>query len=111
LIVDHRTYTFRPGTLQRWLNKYESEGLTLQQEFLGHCLGIYTTEIGNLHQVVLLWGYASLDDRDKRRAAMSADPRWQKYMEDVWAMDALQSQEIKILKSTAFSPREKGPNE
>jgi hypothetical protein len=104
LIVDHRTYTFRPGTLQRWVKKFETEGLPIQKKHLGHFIGLFTTEIGNLHQTVMLWGYDSLADRDARRAAMNADPAWQKYMEEVWAMNAIEAQEIKILKPTAASP-------
>ena len=29
MIVEHRTYNFRPGSLQAWLAKYESEGLPI----------------------------------------------------------------------------------
>ncbi len=102
MIADHRTYTLRPGTVPAWLKKYETEGLPVQRRHLGHLVGIYTTEIGNLHQVVLIWGYASLADRDQRREAMNADPAWQKYMAEIWAMNAIESQEIKILKLVPF---------
>ena len=104
LFVEHRTYTFRPGTMARWLKKYEADGLPLQKKHLGRPLGFFTTEIGNLHQVVLLWIFDSLDDRDRRRTAMSADPEWQKYMEEIWAMNAIEAQESKILRPTSFSP-------
>ena len=90
--------------MARWLNKYESEGLALQRKHLGHFLGLYTTEVGNLHQVVFMWGYDSMADREKRRETLAADPAWQQYLEGVWAMDALLSQEIKILRPAAFSP-------
>ena len=104
MFVEHRTYTFRPGTLPAWLRKYEAEGLPLQKKHLGRPLGFYTTEIGNLHQVVLLWAFDSLDDRDRRRAAMGADPAWQRYIGEIWAMNAIEAQESKILRPTAFSP-------
>lgn len=104
MIVDHRTYTFRPGTMQRWLDKYDAEGLAIQKKHLGHFLGLYTTEIGNLHQIVFMWGYDSLQDRESRRAAMNADPRWKAYIDEVWKMDAIQSQDIKILRPASFSP-------
>jgi hypothetical protein len=104
MIVDHRTYTFRPGTMARWLKKYEQEGLPIQRKHLGTFLGLYTTEIGNLHQVVFLWGYASQGDREQRRAAMAADPAWDKFISEVWALDAIQAQEIKLLKPASFSP-------
>jgi hypothetical protein len=104
LFVEQRIYTFKPGTLARWLKKYETDGLPLQKKHLGRPLGFFTTEFGNLHQVVLLWGFDSLDDRDRRRTAMGADPAWQKYMSDIWEMGAIEAQENRILKPTAFSP-------
>ena len=104
MIVDHRTYTFRPGTMGRWLKKYETEGLAIQKRHLGTFLGLYTTEVGNLHQIVFMWGYDSMADREARREALGADPAWRKYLDEVWAMDALLSQEIKILKPASFSP-------
>ncbi len=32
VFVEHRTYTFKPGTLAPWLKKYEAEGLPLQKQ-------------------------------------------------------------------------------
>jgi hypothetical protein len=90
--------------MARWLKKYEADGLRLQKKHLGRPLGFFTTEIGNLHQVMLLWIFDSLDDRDRRRMAMSADPEWQKYMEEIWSMNAIEAQESKILRPTPFSP-------
>jgi hypothetical protein len=104
MIVDHRTYSFKPGTMGKWLKKYETEGLPLQKRYLGVFMGLYTAETGNVHQVVFMWGYESLADRDARRATMAEDPEWQKFISEVWALDAIQAQEIKILKPAAFSP-------
>lgn len=98
MIIDHRTYTFRPGTLFRWLEKYQNEGLPIQKKYLGEFLGLYTQETGNLHQVVFMWAYESMGDREQRRAAMEADADWQKFIEEVWALDVIVSQEIKFLK-------------
>ena len=68
MIVEHRTYNFRPGSLQPWLAKYESEGLPIQKKHLGQFLGLWVTEIGEMHQTVMMWGYDSLSDREWRRA-------------------------------------------
>jgi hypothetical protein len=105
VIVDHRTYTFRPGTLGKWVKKFETEGLAIQKRHLGHYIGLFVTDIGNLHQTILMWGYDSIGDRETRRAAMNADPAWQKYMDEVITMDALVAQEIKIIKPTASTPK------
>ena len=104
MIIDHRTYTFKPGTINKWLDKYESEGLPIQKKHLGEFLGLFTTECGNLHQIVFMWAYESMGDREKRRALMDADPDWQRFIGEVWDLDAIQSQEIKFLKPVSFSP-------
>ena len=104
MIIDHRTYTFRPGTMRGWLAKYETEGLAIQRQYLGEFLGMFTTEIGNLHQVVFMWGYDSLGDREARRAAMEADPRWEQFIQEVWDLGAIEAQDIKMLRPVGFSP-------
>ena len=104
MIIDHRTYTFSPGTMKQWLHKYETEGLPLQKKHLGEFLGLFTTEVGNLHQVVFMWAYESMGDRERRRAAMEADPAWQKFIGEIWALEIIQSQEIRLLRPAAFSP-------
>ncbi len=35
MIIEHRTYTFKPGTIDGWLEKYQSEGLPIQKRHLG----------------------------------------------------------------------------
>lgn len=104
MIIDHRTYTFRPGAMEQWLHKYETEGLPLQKKHLGEFLGLFTTEVGNLHQVVFMWGYESMGDREQRRAAMAADPVWQKFIGEIWSLEIIQAQEIKFLRPASFSP-------
>ena len=54
--------------------------------------------------MVLMWSYDSLADREARRARMSADPDWKKYIGEVWAMDAIQQQEVKIMNPAPFNP-------
>ncbi len=31
MILEHRTYTFKPGTVEMWLKKYQTEGLPIQR--------------------------------------------------------------------------------
>ena len=104
MFVEQRTYTFRPGMLQPWLKKYETEGLPIQKRHFGRFLGIFTTEMGNIHQTVMFWAWESLDDRDRRRGAMNADPEWQAYIGAIWEMGAIESQEVRILRPTASTP-------
>lgn len=104
MIVEHRMYTFKPGTVDGWLKKYESEGLPVQKRHLNRFLGTYVSEIGRLHTVVLMWGYDSLADRETRRSAMYADPAWQAFIGGIWSLDAIQSQDVMIMNPAPFSP-------
>ncbi|MGJ7613507.1 MULTISPECIES: NIPSNAP family protein [unclassified Variovorax] len=104
MIVEHRLYTFRPGTIEQWREKYESEGLPVQKRHLNRFVGLYISEIGRLHTSVLMWAYDSLSDREARRAAMYADPDWQSFIKSVWALDAIQSQDVMIMNPAPSSP-------
>ena len=101
MIVDHRTYTLHPGKMKEYVERYEREGVAVQTRHLGQPVGWYTSmDIGALNQVVHLWGYESLEDRVRRRAAMAADPEWQAYL--VKQTPLIQHQENKILAPAVF---------
>lgn len=103
MIVEQRTYKVHPGTAKDYLRTYELEGgLELQREYLGRMVGYFMTEIGPLNEIVHLWAYDDLADREARRAALSADPRWQAYAPKIYRFIA--SQETKILKPASFCP-------
>jgi len=104
MIIDLRTYTMAPGRLKAYLEMYEKEGFPVQIRHLGKPIGYFTTEIGTLNQVVHLWGYESLADRERRRATMEVDPEWVAYRSKSAASGNIQHQENRILKSTSFSP-------
>lgn len=104
MIVDHRTYTLHPLKLQPWLDLYETYALPVQKRHLGELIGFFVTEIGTLNQVVHLWSFASLDDRQRRRAEMAKDPAWQDFLKRNAELAALAHQENKILVPTSFSP-------
>ncbi len=102
MIVDHRTYTLKPGQVKPYLELYEREGLPVQSKHLGQPFGWFITEVGNVNQVVHLWRYADLAERDRRRAAMQADPAWQSFVAK--AAPFLDTMENKILKPAPFAP-------
>lgn len=104
MIVEHRTYTFRPGTVDGWLKKYEREGLPVQKRHLNRFMGLYVSEIGRLHTTVLMWAYDDLADRETRRQAMYLDPEWQSFISGIWDLDAIQSQDVMIMNPAAYSP-------
>jgi hypothetical protein len=104
MIIDLRTYTLSPGLLPDFLEKYEAEGLPIQKEYLGLPIGYFYTEIGALNQVVHMWGYENLADREQKRGKMEADPRWWDYRNRMTPFGHLSLQENKILKPARFSP-------
>ncbi len=102
MIVDMRTYTLKMGKVKAYFTMYEQEGYAIQRKYLGDPIGYFSTEIGNVNQVVHMWKYESLADRDQRRAALSADSGWMAYIQK--ASEFLITQENVILKSAPFSP-------
>lgn len=104
MIVEHRTYTFTPGTVEGWLEKYRIEGLPIQKRHLNTFVGLYVSEIGLLHRTVLIWAYDDLADRERRRRAMYDDPEWQAFIQSVWELGAIQKQDVMIMNPAEYSP-------
>jgi len=100
MIVEMRTYTLHPGKVGPYLKLYEAEGLETQKRILGHLVGYYSTEIGDVNQIVHLWAYDSFEERLKRRAALFADPTWLAYVPKI--VGFLIKQESKILTPAPF---------
>lgn len=105
MIIEMRTYTAAPGRAAEFVKLYETLALELQKKYLGGLMGFYVTEIGPLNQVVHLWRYEDLADRETRRARLDADPEWAKYRAAFRQLDAITQQETKILKPVSFSPQ------
>ena len=102
MIIDHRTYVTKHGRLNEFLDRYEKMALGVQKQYLENLVGYFTTDIGLQNQVVHLWAYKSLDDRDERRSRMEKDPAWKAFKEA--NAGVFVSQENKILKPVHFSP-------
>ena len=102
MIVEERCYTAQVGRAKEWLDYYAEHAFPIQQKHLGKCIGFFTTEIGELHQIVHLWAYDNLAHREAARAKMMQDPEWAKFV--AGQPKVLVSQETRILVPTAFSP-------
>jgi len=102
MIVEERIYTLHAGKVPEMMKLYGEEGLALQQKYLGRFIAYFSTETGNLNQVVFMWGYDSLDDRTARRERMARDPEFQAYLKKVQPL--ILTQENRILKPAPFSP-------
>lgn len=102
MIIDERTYTCHPGKVKAFLEVYERLGKPIQWPILGDPIGFFVTEVGTLNQVVHLWRYESMAEREQRRARLAQAPNWADYLDA--ATPFLLRMENRILVPTAFSP-------
>jgi len=100
MFVEERMYRLKIGTVPEYFRHYQSEGMQVQLRHLPHMVGYYVTEVGALNMVVHLWAYDSLDQRDRCRAAMQADPAWRAYLAKTHPL--MEAQETRIMKCAPF---------
>lgn len=103
MIIEHRTYTVHHGAMESYLARYEAHALPLQQKHLGRLLGFFVSEIGPLNQVLHIWVYDSMADREERRARLEADPAWHEFK--LTNRGTFVAQDVKIMRPTRFSPK------
>jgi len=99
MFVEERIYTLAPGKTAEFA-KLHAEVRAAQEHHLGPAVGYYYSEIGMLNQVVSLWAYPSLDERNARREALSKDPAWGPFLAK--GRPLFTTQETKILKPAPF---------
>ena len=87
MIVEQRDYHVITGKLNELVKLYETEGIELQQSYLGNLLGVFTTDIGALSTYTSIWGYESFAEREERRAKLQADDAWKAFLGEDPAAD------------------------
>lgn len=104
MLIEERCYVLHAEhTPAMYFEAYRQSGaLDLQMQTLGHLLGYFVTEVGELNAVVHLWGYDSFEERARRRALLAAEPLWQDYLVKIRPM--LRSMNNRLLTPTDFSP-------
>ena len=102
MIVEQRDYHVHTGKLPEVLRLYESEGIALQQRYLGGFIAAFTTDVGALSTYTSLWGYESYAERERRRAELQADDEWKDFLARLQPL--LHTQKNRILIPTSFSP-------
>lgn len=100
MYVEERIYTLHPGKLPAFLKIYQEKGFAPQREILGPPVGWYTTEMGTLNQVIHLWAYSSLDDREARRQRLMENADFKEYLSQIFPL--LVKMENRILKPAPF---------
>jgi hypothetical protein len=102
VIVEQRDYHVFTGKLPELVRLYETEGIELQQSYLGGFVGAFTTDIGALSTYTSLWRYDDYAQREERRGKLQADERWQGFLARIQPL--IHTQQNRILIPTAFSP-------
>lgn len=75
MIHELRTYTLKPNKVVDFLKLTREVGYAIRTRH-SKCLGYWTTEVGELNQVVHLWEYDDFAHRTRVRAALAKDPDW-----------------------------------
>jgi hypothetical protein len=104
MLLDHRTYEVRPGTMAKHLAIYEQYGMAAQRRHLGEPLAYLVTESGKINTYVHIWVYEDAADRAAKRARMMADPDWQNYLAKSAEAGYLLKQENNLMSPAAFYP-------
>ena len=74
MIYEFRTYNLRPGSLQEVLKRF-GEVYEHRKKYSA-LAAFWYTEIGPLNQVVHVWPYANLGERERIRAEAFKDAHW-----------------------------------
>ena len=102
MLFDMRIYTCKPGTVPAQMALYKEYGYAPQTRHLGQPVLYGVTETGPINTYVHVWAYESAADREKKRAAMQADPEWQTFLQKSKEAGHLLTQENRLLTSVAF---------
>jgi len=97
-----RSYRLKNGSLPAYLDAVEDTGIAIQIRHLGELVGYFSSEIGPVNEIVHIWAYPSLDERQRRRAALAADPEWQAFLPRIAGL--IETADNKIMRPATFSP-------
>ena len=100
MYIEERMYRLKIGAVPEYCKLYQELAMHVQLRHLPHMLGYYYTEVGDLNMMVHMWAYDSLDQREKCRAALQADPDWQAYLAKCRPL--METQETRIMKAAPF---------
>lgn len=74
MIYEVRTYTLEPGTVAQFEAGF-AEALPHREKY-SPLAAFWHTDIGPLNQVIHVWPYENLGERERIRAAAAQDPHW-----------------------------------
>ena len=74
MIYEVRTYDLKPGTVAQVEEKW-AEAIPYREKY-SKLAAFWHTDIGPLNQIIHVWGYENLDERDRVRAEAAKDTHW-----------------------------------
>ena len=100
MIFEIRTYRLKTGAAPAYLRLIGEECIAIQRNYLGRLFGYFHSDIGPLNEIVHIWAYASLEDRERRREALLRDPDWLALLPRI--QSHIETMENKIMKPAPF---------
>jgi hypothetical protein len=100
MIYEIRTYRLKTGATPEYLRLIGEECIAIQKSHLGTLFGYFQADIGPLNEIVHIWAYADIADRERRRAALLEDPRWRALLPQI--QSHIETMENKIMKPAPF---------
>jgi hypothetical protein len=79
-IVDLRVYTIRLRKMAEFIDVFDHLAMPVQLKYLGKPLGMFTSAVGQLNQIVHLWGFGDMGEFERRHAERDKDPGWPAYL-------------------------------
>lgn len=110
MIYELRTYTLKAGTVPAVVKAASEISTDIRKNDYGKLEGYWVSEIGPLNQVHHLWSYNDLNERQRLRAELVKQPRWNgEYIPAI--RPHIYRQEIRFLNGVVgIAPPASGPN-
>lgn len=105
MLFEQRTYTLRPQSMGEYLRLYESRALDVLAPIRPKMLGFFASEVGQLNQVVSLWGYESYEERARLRNEAYERVKRPEFADfPGQVVPLLQHMESRLMNAAPFSP-------
>ena len=109
MIHELRTYTLVPGKQGEYLKLSGDLSRKIRGDDYGKLEGFWYTEFGTLNQLVHLWSYADLNERERLRTSLAQNERWRKeYVPQIRPLLIAQENKILSLELPLAPPRDTG---
>ena len=99
-IYELRTYRTHTGRAQEWLGHFRE--IMPTREKYSKNVGVWSTDVAQLNQVVHLWAYTDLNHRAEVRGKVMQDPEWKTFLGK--ATPLLADMQSMVMTPTEVSP-------